>query len=90
VWLQYVERRWTEDKTHGLEPQWIYRRARTGERATLARQDEARRIAATWRSCQNFYVLQQGDIRASYRCYNKQVARGTVHGLLMGPWEELR
>jgi hypothetical protein len=31
VWFRYVERRWTEGKTSGLEPRWIYRRARMGE-----------------------------------------------------------
>src|SRR6516164_10914044 len=29
VWLQYVERRWTEGITSGLGPRWIYRRMRT-------------------------------------------------------------
>src|SRR5437667_7210783 len=28
VWLQYVERRWTEGMTSGLGPRWIYRRSR--------------------------------------------------------------
>jgi hypothetical protein len=32
IWLRYVERRWTEGKTSGLGPRWIYRRTRTGER----------------------------------------------------------
>jgi hypothetical protein len=29
VWLRYVERRWTEGRTSGLGPRWIYRRTRT-------------------------------------------------------------
>ena len=32
MWLRYVERRWTEGKTSGLGPRWIYRSIRTGER----------------------------------------------------------
>jgi hypothetical protein len=28
VWLQYVERRWTEGETSGLGPRWIYRTTR--------------------------------------------------------------
>jgi hypothetical protein len=31
VWLRYVERRWTEGKTSGLGPRWIYRRIRAEE-----------------------------------------------------------
>jgi hypothetical protein len=31
VWLQDVERKWTEGITSGLGPRWVYRRARAPE-----------------------------------------------------------
>ena len=31
VWLQYVKRRWTDGRTSGLGPRWIYRKT-TDER----------------------------------------------------------
>jgi hypothetical protein len=31
VWLQYVERRWTEGSNSGLGPRWIYRRMELSE-----------------------------------------------------------